>query len=184
MGRAAIQESSKVPNKDQLVPAHTHESEGAWMRACLEKALPAALERETGEDLELRLGDPFASVLFNPRQLHCEQSLLREAIVESGLDEEFSSLELEAMMRLAADANALMSAAVCVGSDNEFESMLQSFEPPHVIEEVGFLFGYMEHLRQTLMNAMAPAVDARFRQDIRRRCERAHHLCRQAVLNA
>jgi hypothetical protein len=121
---------------------------------------------------------------FDLQSLTCEVTLIDQAIAESGMADEFD-LSQQDMRRLAVSANALMSVAVCAATDDEFAHLLSSFEPPRRIEEVGFLFGYTEHVRQQLLEALATSgrVDE-FRHSLRRRIERAHALCRKAVLSA
>ena len=96
---------------------------------------------------------------FDLQSLTCEVTLIDQAIAESGMADEFD-LSQQDMRRLAVSANALMAVAVCAATDDEFAHLLSSFEPPRRIEEVGFLFGYAEHVRQQLPRGDPPREHA------------------------
>lgn len=120
---------------------------------------------------------------LDPSRIRFDDDLIDEAIREAGISDEFE-LSAQEMRRMVVNANALMSVAVCAASDEEFEQMLAVFEPPSRIEEMGFLFGFVEHLRQQLIAALATTGRSEeFRLTLRRRIERAHSLCRKAVLS-
>lgn len=90
------------------------------------------------------------STAFDPSQLQFEQALLADGIRESGLAEEFELSELD-MQRLAANANAMVSLALCAADDAEFERLLQTFVMLEDVSQIGFMFGYCEHVRQQLL---------------------------------
>lgn len=126
----------------------------------------------------------FADSVFDPQELCCEVAIIDPAIEASGLAEEYD-LSIQTMRHLAVSANALISVAMCAPSDKEFTAMLNSFRAPQRIEEMGFLFGYIEHVRQQLLEALASSGRAEeLRQVLRQRIEIAHAKCRQVVLQS
>jgi hypothetical protein len=124
------------------------------------------------------LGDGF----FDPQELCCEIAIIDPAIQASGMAEEYD-LPATTMRSLAVNANALISVAMCAPNDEDFTTMLNSFRAPQRIEEMGFLFGYAEYVRQQLLEALSTSGRAEeIRQILRRRIEIAHAKCRQVVL--
>lgn len=137
----------------------------------------SATPAQSSQLLEVGNATPFLL-----EELHFDEVLLDGAIMESALAQEFD-LSTDVMRRLAAQAMAMMSVAVCSSSDAEFERFLDEFDAPPIIEEVAFMFGFAEHVRHSIVAAMAATrKQDELRLDIRRRIERAHVLCKQAVL--
>ncbi len=123
-----------------------------------------------------------ADSVFDPQELCCEIAIIDPAIEASGMADEYD-LPTTTMRSLAVNANALISVAMCAPNDEEFTTMLNSFRAPQQIEEMGFLFGYAEYVRQQLLEALATSGRAEeIRQILRRRIEIAHAKCRQVVL--
>jgi hypothetical protein len=123
-----------------------------------------------------------ADSVFDPQELCCEIAIIDPAIQASGMSEEYD-LPITTMRALAVNANALISVAMCAPNDEEFTTMLNSFRAPQQIEEMGFLFGYAEYVRQQLLEALATSGRSEeIRQILRRRIELAHAKCRQVVL--
>lgn len=126
----------------------------------------------------------FGDNVFDPEGLCCEVAIIDPAIEASGLADEYD-LPTQTMRGLAVNANALITVAMCAPTDEEFIAMLNSFRAPPLIEEMGFLFGYAEYVRQQLLEALASSGRAEeIRQLLRRRIELAHAKCRQVVLQS
>jgi len=136
---------------------------------------------EPAEDICL---DTLAQSVFDPQELCCEVAIIDPAIEASGLADEYE-LPTHTMRTLAVNANALISVAMCAPTEEEFLTMLNSFRAPQMVEEMGFLFGYAEYVRQQLLEALSTSGRAEeIRQLLRRRIELAHAKCRQVVLQS
>ena len=110
----------------------------------------------------------FAGIVF-------EMDMLDGSIRESDLLSEYP-LPSDRARALAAQGMAIVGMAAAVVSDREFESFLAQLAGPDNAQEKAFLFGFCEHVRQTILEAGGQEARA-LRSVLASRIGRAQALC-------
>ena len=118
------------------------------------------LQSETSA--QARLGTESA-VLAAPADLgdvQFDEIELLKAVHESGVADEFPSLEVEDRLRLASMSMIICSLASSADSMAQFEQGLDELELPEDAEELAFMFGFSEHVRCDLLASFEDSEEA------------------------
>lgn len=112
---------------------------------------------------------------MTPENLQFDPDELRQAILESGLADEFDVSE-PVSLALCATACALVTGGYSAESDEAFLQWLKGLELPASEQEQAFLFGMAQHIRSTVLDSLEGAAEQEtFRQVTGARMELARN---------